>query len=540
MRKVLSFLLVAVLLLTAVAPTLAQDRPTVGELLSSGDLGSFSTLLAAVEAAGLGDTLAGEGPFTILAPTDEAFAASLEAMGMSPAEALANLDMLQGVLLYHVIPGQYFFRNLTSGPTLETAQGESVTFDLTAGAFTVNGVAISNPDNLVANGIVHVIDGVLLPPSMAAEATPEATEAPAEATAEATEVAAAPARPSIAELGSAGEIESVTTLLAAAEAAGLTENLMSDGPFTLFAPTDDAFAALLDEADLSAEDVLAQPNLLRDILRYHIVPGQYFFRNLTSDPTLATALEGQSVNVVQQGNSFTVNDANITDVDNVASNGVVFVIDSVLLTDAQAAALAPTGAHLRVAHFAPDARAVDVYVNGDLKLEGVTFAAISAWMDVRPGSYSFEVVPTGTEPTGTGVSADVAEGDWITVAASGTLARESVKINVLREDFSTLAENRVRLSFFHGIENAGAVDIYVNGALLVGALGYPGDFGDNDGFDIREVGAGTYDVQVRLAGSDAVVIDLPGSTFQPGQNYLLAAVGTPGLPSLAGAATPVQ
>ncbi|MBL8130697.1 MAG: fasciclin domain-containing protein [Anaerolineae bacterium] len=537
MRKVLSLLLVAALLLMAAAPSMAQDRPSISDLLSSGEVGDFSTLLAAVQAAGLGETLAGEGPFTVLAPTDEAFAAAMESMGLSAADIVADPDMLTSILLYHVIPGRYFFRNLTSGPTLDTAlEGESVTFDLTDGAFTVNGVGISNPDNLVANGIVHVIDGVLLPASLTA-----AAEAPAETeTAQATEPVAPPARPSIAELLSAGEIESFTTLLAAAEAAGLTETLSGEGPFTVFAPTDDAFAALLDEVDLAAEDVLAQPELLRDILLYHVVPGQYFFRNLTSDPTLATALEGETVSVVQQGRSFTVNDVNITDVDNVAANGVVFVTDGVLLTAAQRAVLTPSGAHLRAAHFSPDAGAVDVYVNGEAKLEGVTFAAISAWMDVRPGSYTFAVVPTGTEPGEATFSVDIAEGDWITLAATGTVARDTVTLNALREDFSPLAENRVRLSIFHAIENAGAVDIYVNGALLVGALGYPGAFGDNDGFDIREVGAGSYDLQVRLAGSGEVVLDLPGSTFQPGQNYLLAAVGTPGLPSLAGSATPVQ
>jgi len=111
---------------------------------------------------------------------------------------------------------------------------------------------------------------------------------------------------------------------------------------------------------------------------------------------------------------------------------------------------------------------------------------------------------------------------------------------VLNEDFSPVAADRVRLSVFHAIESAGAVDVYVNGGLLVGALGYPGSLGDNDGFDIREVGAGTYDVQVRLAGTDTVIIDLPDTTFTAGSNVLVAAVGTPGLPSIAARSVPVS
>lgn len=547
MRKVLPFLLVMVLLLSAAIPALAQARPTVTDLLSSGDVGSFTMLLSAINLVGLDDVVNGDGPYTFLAPTDDAITAALSSMGMSAADFMANPDMLREILQYHVIPGRYFFRQLTSGPTLPTAlEGESVTFNLADGAFTVNGVNISNPDNVVTNGVVHVIDGVLLPPSMTAPApasTPEATPEPAPTeTAAPTEAAvvAPPARPSIGDLLSSGSLGSFSTLLAAIDATGLSNTLAGDGPFTVFAPTDDAFTALLDQVDLTADDLLAQPDLLHDILLYHVVPGRYFFRNLTTNPTLTTALSGQTVDVFHQGNTLTVNDANITDVDNLASNGVVFVIDKVLLTADQLATLTPSGAHLRVAHFSPDAGAVDVYVNGKLKLQNVSFGTVGDWMDIRPGDYSFAVVPTGTEPSGSDLSTHINTNDWITVAATGTVAQGSVRLTVLYEDYGTIAENRVRLSVFHGIENGGAVDVYVNGELLIGALRYPGTLNGNDGFDIREVGAGLYQIQVKLAGTDTVILDRPGLALEPGNNYLLALVGTPGQARLVTAATAVQ
>src|SRR5690606_24550542 len=122
------------LMLTFATQIFAQDRPSLMAALEGDADGRFSTLVAAIDAAGLRETLEGEGPFTVLAPTNDAIAASLEGMGMSAEDLLADTDTLSSILLYHVIPGQYFFRNLTSGPTLDTAlEGETVTFDLTDG-----------------------------------------------------------------------------------------------------------------------------------------------------------------------------------------------------------------------------------------------------------------------------------------------------------------------------------------------------------------------------------------------------------------------
>lgn len=126
--------------------------------------GSFNTLVAAVQAAGLVDTLKGEGPFTVFAPTDEAFAkipkAQLDAL-------LADTEALTAVLTYHVVPGRIMSATLVDErfTTAKTVQGEAVTIDARTNV-KVNGANVVNADIVASNGVVHVIDSVILPPSM--------------------------------------------------------------------------------------------------------------------------------------------------------------------------------------------------------------------------------------------------------------------------------------------------------------------------------------------------------------------------------------
>ena len=347
MRKVTGLVAVLVLLLISVFPAFAQERPSVLEFLENDSDQRFTTLLEAIDAAELREMLEEEGPFTLLAPTNDAFAAALEATGLSAEDLLADTETLADILLYHVVPGRYFFRNLTGGPTLESALfEEQVTFDLTDGVFTVEGANILDVDNIVSNGVVHVLEGVMLPPAVAeglgVEATEEATEEAAEPEAEATPApAAAAARPDLIALLEADADGRFTTLLTAINAAGLTETLSGDGPFTLLAPTNDAFVAAMEATGLSATDIIANPDMLSQILLYHVIPGRYFFRNLTGGPTLDSALEDEQVTFDLTGGVFTVQGANILDVDNIASNGVFHVLEGVILPPALAAELAP-------------------------------------------------------------------------------------------------------------------------------------------------------------------------------------------------------
>jgi len=123
--------------------------------------GSFSTLVAAVEAAGLVETLKGEGPFTVFAPTDDAFAALPEGT-VEDLLKPENKDQLAAVLTYHVVPGKVMSTDLSEGLMATTVQGQDVTITLEGGP-KVDGAMISAADIEATNGVIHVIDAVILP-----------------------------------------------------------------------------------------------------------------------------------------------------------------------------------------------------------------------------------------------------------------------------------------------------------------------------------------------------------------------------------------
>ena len=125
------------------------------------EAGSFGTLVAAVEAAGLVETLKGDGPFTVFAPTDEAF----EALPEGTVDTLLmpeNQDQLTAILTYHVVPGKVMSGDLSDGMTAETVQGETVTI-MTEGGVTVDGANVTTADIEASNGVIHVIDAVIMP-----------------------------------------------------------------------------------------------------------------------------------------------------------------------------------------------------------------------------------------------------------------------------------------------------------------------------------------------------------------------------------------
>jgi uncharacterized surface protein with fasciclin (FAS1) repeats len=127
------------------------------------EAGSFQTLVAALEAAGLVDTLKGEGPFTVFAPTDEAFAALPEGTVESLLEP-ENRDQLVAILTYHVVPGAVRSGDLAGQELdVETVQGETVAIDATGGAVMVNDATVVQADIEADNGVIHVIDTVIMP-----------------------------------------------------------------------------------------------------------------------------------------------------------------------------------------------------------------------------------------------------------------------------------------------------------------------------------------------------------------------------------------
>ncbi|MEO0562283.1 MAG: fasciclin domain-containing protein, partial [Chloroflexota bacterium] len=273
MRK-LTFLLIALLLMAV--PAFAQDDADT----------SFDTLLAAVEAAGLTETLASEGPFTVFAPTDDAFAAALEALGISAEDLLADTETLTGILTYHVVAGEIMAANVVAliegaedgSADVETLNGATFSVALDGATPVINESAnVIQTDVEASNGVIHIIDAVLLPPSddMMAEAmSDDMSEDMAEGDM-AEDMGDDMMSEDMAEMGTivdiAADAEDFSTLVSAVTAAELVETLSGEGPFTVFAPTNDAFAAALEALGLTAEELLADTETLTPILTYHVV-----------------------------------------------------------------------------------------------------------------------------------------------------------------------------------------------------------------------------------------------------------------------------
>ncbi|MBL8103888.1 MAG: DUF4397 domain-containing protein, partial [Anaerolineales bacterium] len=195
----------------------------------------------------------------------------------------------------------------------------------------------------------------------------------------------------------------------------------------------------------------------------------------------ATTVQGSDITIsVRDGNVFLNDTIQVIMTDIEASNGVIHVIDGVLLppTEAEAAPaeeMAAETVHIRVAHFSPDTPAVDVYVNGELSgVAGLEFPTVTDWIELPAGSYNLAVAPAGTSLDDAAIGPadfDLPAGAWITVAAVGSLADGTLKPAVLVEDFSP-TEGNARVSVFHGIEDAPAVDVRANGSRVITSLAF--------------------------------------------------------------------
>ncbi|MBK9124660.1 MAG: fasciclin domain-containing protein [Chloroflexi bacterium] len=268
--------------------------------------GRFTTLVAAVQAAGLVDALNGEGPLTVFAPTDDAFAALPE----GTVEALLNdIPTLTDILLYHVVAGQALAADVVTLEGVTTLQGSDITIEVTDAGVVLNGsVNVIITDIIASNGVIHVIDAVLLPP------TPEQPIEDAPAAGTIVEIAVADGR--------------FTTLVAAVQAAGLVDALNGEGPLTVFAPTDDAFAAL---PAGTVEALLNDIPTLTDILLYHVVAGQALAADVVTLDSVTT-LQGSDITIEVTDAGVVLNGSvNVIITDIIASNGVIHVIDAVLL-----------------------------------------------------------------------------------------------------------------------------------------------------------------------------------------------------------------
>ena len=277
--------------------------------------GRFTTLVAALDAAGLVETLSGEGEYTVFAPVDDAFASlpegTVEALLADPEGALKD------ILLYHVTAGVVPAETVVTLESAATLQGEPISIKVMDDQVVLNDNAtVIITDIEASNGIIHVIDSVILPPSIVAAA---AEEEMAESNMMGDK--------SIAEI--AVEDGRFTTLVAALEAAELVETFSGEGEFTVFAPVDDAFAAL---PDGTVEALLEDPSgALTDILLYHVVSGVVTAEDVVALDAAPTLL-GEDISIkVVDGEVFLNDSVKVIITDIVASNGIIHVIDAVLL-----------------------------------------------------------------------------------------------------------------------------------------------------------------------------------------------------------------
>jgi len=304
--KLLGLLLVVVAVLAAgctddspeVTPTpTPTPTPAPGTIIETAeDAGSFTTLLAAVEAAGLTETLSGDGPFTIFAPTDDAIAALPEG---TVATLLEDPEgELKNILLYHVVGEVLMAEDVASQPDAMTLLGKRLRFDTTDGVM-VDGAEVITADIVCSNGVIHVIDAMMLP------------------------------KDNIVETAVANG--NFATLVAALQAAGLDEALSDETKdFTVFAPTDDAFATL---PAGTVEGLLEEPEgALTDILLYHVAEGRLWAADVLAMETIDT-LEGTAL-VVDTTDGVVVDGATVIVTDIECSNGVIHVIDAVMIPPA--------------------------------------------------------------------------------------------------------------------------------------------------------------------------------------------------------------
>jgi uncharacterized surface protein with fasciclin (FAS1) repeats len=291
---------IAVLVPTAGARPQAPQADIVDTAVGAGQ---FTTLASLLQAAGLVDTLKGAGPFTVLAPTDAAFAkvpqATIDALG-------ANPELLKAVLLYHVVAGKVPSSAVVNLPAAKTVNGSDVAISVKSGSVFVNDAKVVVADVEASNGVIHVVDTVLLPP-------------------------AAPTKNIVGTAVGAGSFKTLASLL---KKAGLVATLKGAGPFTVFAPTDAAFAKVPKKTLAALGN---NPALLKRVLLYHVVKGSVPASAVaTLDGKSVRTVAGPKVSVTLSSGAVLLNGSTKVVAANVlATNGVIHVINKVLLPPAK-------------------------------------------------------------------------------------------------------------------------------------------------------------------------------------------------------------
>jgi uncharacterized surface protein with fasciclin (FAS1) repeats len=266
----------------------------------------LSILAEAVVAADLVGTLKGVGPFTVFAPTNDAFAALLTELGVTKAQLLSDKALLVTVLTYHVLPAKVESAQIPLGKPITTVQKGIFKIDAVGSALVINDgrnrkSTITTANIQAKNGVVHVVDKVLLP-----------------------------ANRNIVETAQA--LPQFSVLVEAVIAANLQDTLSGPGPFTVFAPTNDAFTALLAELGVTKAALLANTELLTKVLTYHVLPRLLLKADLPVNTPIATA-QGDTLSI---SSAFAITDqrnrtSNVVLTDVLTNNGVIHAVEKVIL-----------------------------------------------------------------------------------------------------------------------------------------------------------------------------------------------------------------
>ncbi len=317
---------IAALVVVAIAVAGVTGSATAAPSASSKNIvqtavaaGKFKTLVSLVKQAGLAGTLAAPGNVTVFAPTDQAFASLKRSNPALFAKVASDKKLLRTVLTYHVvgkrIPAVAATAAAKKGLEVKTLQGERIALSFKSGRIVLNGTGrVVIPDVKASNGVIHAIDAVLVPPSLLQAAAPAPTKS---------------------IVGIAGDNPNFSTLVALVQKAGLVEALSAVGPFTVFAPTNEAFEKLAMAAPATYAAVLASPALLAKVLTYHVVAGAIKSAQATGvaqKNDTVTALEGEPISLSIKDGKLTLNgSATVVAADNLATNGVIHVIDTVIV-----------------------------------------------------------------------------------------------------------------------------------------------------------------------------------------------------------------
>lgn len=298
----------AILLLTGLSTLNSQAKDIMGALEQCGQ---FQTLVAAVKAAGLSKTLESKGSLTVFAPNDHAFA-RLPKGTVEDLLKPENIEQLKSILTFHVLGEARSSCSLRNGE-LETVNGAHLSVKKWGSHVFLNNsrTRVREADVKFENGIVHVIDRVMLPPKKKTEFTSTSTKG------KSSDI--------VDTAVSAGQFK---TLTAALKAAGLIETLKGKGPFTVFAPTDEAFAKL----PKGTVEGLLKPenrNKLANILKYHVIAGKVQRKDI--EPGKVKTVASQTVKLKLKDDSVLINKAKVINADVNAANGVIHIIDTVLI-----------------------------------------------------------------------------------------------------------------------------------------------------------------------------------------------------------------